>query len=311
MSTGILLDNTWRSDFNFGRTTQDVYTFGAVDGPIDLYVVLGPTPRQVVEAYAWLTGTPPLPPKWAFGYQQSRYSYSPEKKLMDVADRLRADHIPADAVFLDIDYQYKNRPFTVDKEAFPDLAATVAKLKSMQLHTVAITDLHIADAPNQGYTPYDTGIAGDHFVHNPDGSVFVGTVWPGPSVFPDFTQASSRAWWGTLYKPLVADGVDGFWNDMNEPSVFNTPNKTFPLDTVHRINEPGFAPRTATHAEIHNVYGMENSRATYDGLRTLATRQAPLRASRAPATPAVSAMRSPGRATTPAPGITSVSPRSC
>lgn len=269
VSTGVLLDNTWRSDFNFGRTTQDVYTFGAVDGPVDFYVFLGPSPRQVLETYARLTGTPPLPPMWALGYQQSRYSYTPEQKLLDVAQRLRADHIPADAVYLDIDYQYKNRPFTVDKTAFPDLAKTVAQLKTMHLHTVAITDLHIADAPGQGYAPYDTGAAGDHFVHNPDGSVYTGVVWPGPSVFPDFTQESSRAWWGTLYKPLVDDGIDGFWNDMNEPSVFNTPTKTMPLDVVHRIEEPGFTTRTATHAEIHNVYGMENSRATFEGLLRL------------------------------------------
>ncbi len=268
-STGVLLDNTWRSDFDFGRTTQDAYTFGAEDGPVDYYVFLGPSPRQVVETYAWLTGTPPLPPKWALGYQQSRYSYSPVQKLMEVAERLRADRIPADAVYLDIDFQDKNRPFTVDPNAFPDLPGTVAKLKAMQLHTVAITDLHIAAAPNQGYIPYDSGIAGDEFVHNRDGSVFTGIVWPGPSVFPDFTEQSARAWWGTLYKPLVADGIDGFWNDMNEPSVFNTPNKTMPLDAVHRIDESGFATRTATHAEIHNVYGMENTRATYEGLLRL------------------------------------------
>lgn len=268
-ATGVLLDNTWRTNFNFGRNSTSDYSFGAEDGPVDFYVVLGPTPREVVQTYAWLTGTSPLPPKWALGYQQSRYSYSPESKLMQVAERLRADHIPADAVFLDIDFQYRNRPFTIDTTAFPDFAGTVAKLKSMQLHTVAITDLHVAKAPNQGYAPYDSGIAGNQFVHNPDGSVFTGVVWPGPSVFPDFTQQSTRTWWGTLFKPLVADGVDGFWNDMNEPSVFDTPSHTMPLDVVHRIDEPGFAKRTATHAELHNVYGMQNVRATFEGLRTL------------------------------------------
>ena len=106
-------------------------------------------------------------------------------------------------------------------------------------------------------------------MHRPDGSVYVGSVWPGPSVFPDFTQQSTRAWWGSLYKPFVGMGFDGFWNDMNEPSVFDGPGGTMPLDIVHRIHEPGFLTRTATHAEIHNVYGMENSRATYDGLRKL------------------------------------------
>ncbi len=280
-ASGVLLDNTWRSEFNFGRTSADTYSFGAVDGPIDMYLLLGPTPRAVVEAYAWLTGLPPLPPKWAFGYQQSRFSYTPAARLLEVAERLRADHIPADAVFLDIDFQDRNRPFSVNKEAFPDLAGTVRQLKAMQFHTVAIADLHVAKAPGQGYLPYDTGSAGDHFVHNPDGSVFSGVVWPGASVFPDFTKASSRAWWGTLFQPLVADGIDGFWNDMNEPSVFNTPNKTIPDNVVHRIDEPGFAPRTATHAEMHNVYGMENARGTYEGLRRLQPNQRPFVITRA------------------------------
>ena len=105
---------------------------------------------------------------------------------------------------------------------------------------VAITDLHIAKLPNAGYAPYDSGTAGDHFVKNPDGRRMSGTVWPGDSVFPDFTQAGTRAWWGTLYKDFVEQGVAGFWNDMNEPAVFEVPTKTMPDDVQHRIDEPGF-----------------------------------------------------------------------
>ena len=112
-------------------------------------------------------------------------------------------------------------------------------------------------------------MAGDHFLKNPDGSLYVAPVWPGPSVFPDFTREASREWWGGLYKDFVDDGIAGFWNDMNEPAIFETPTKTMPLDTVHRIDGDGFAPRTAPHAEAHNVYGMENSRATYEGLLKL------------------------------------------
>src|SRR5207248_8203343 len=129
--------------------------------------------------------------------------------------------------------------------------------------------LHIAHAPDQNYSPYNTGLRGDHFVKNPDGSLYVGAVWPGPSVFPDFTRQSTRDWWGQLYGEFVSDGVAGFWNDMNEPSIFLTPTKTMPPQTRHRIDEAGFAKRTATHLEIHNVYGMENSRATYEGLLKL------------------------------------------
>ncbi len=269
VAVGVLLDNTWRSSFDFGKETSGVYSFGAADGPLDYYIFYGPTPKKVVQAYAWLTGTPPLPPLWAFGFQQSRYGYMTQARVLEVASRLRADSIPADAIYLDIDYQDRNRPFTVNRAAFPDLSGMVAQLHSENLHVVAITDLHIARLPQQSYFPFDSGVAGDHFVKNPDGTVFSGRVWPGPSVFPDFTRQQSRAWWGTLYRDFHNDGVDGFWNDMNEPSIFDTANKTMPENVIHRIDEPGFKLRTATHAEIHDVYGMENSRATFDGLLTL------------------------------------------
>jgi alpha-glucosidase len=266
---GVLLDNTWRSNFDFGKESPDAYSFGAVAGPIDYYVFLGPTPKQVVETYAWLTGTPPLPPLWSFGYQQSRYSYMTQDRVLEIAARLRSDRIPADAIYLDIDYQDRNRPFTVNRSTFPDLVGMISRLKAEKFHVVMITDLHIANLPGQGYVPYDSGVAGDHFVHNPDGSIYSGKVWPGSSVFPDFTRQQTRAWWGTLYRAFHQQGADGFWNDMNEPSIFDTPTATMPLDVVHRIDEPCFTNRTATHAEIHNIYGMENSRATYDGLRKL------------------------------------------
>ena len=280
-ASGVLLDNTWRSSFDFGKEARDRYSFGAENGPIDYYVFYGPTPKKVVETYAWLTGTPPLPPLWSLGYQQSRYSYFPQSQVLDVAAHLRADRIPADAIYLDIDYQDHNRPFTVNTAAFPDFDGMIAKLKAENFHVVAITDLHIANYPGHGYAPYDSGMAGDHFVKNPDGSVYTGVVWPGPAVFPDFTQQKTRAWWGTLYTHFYSLNIAGFWNDMNEPSIFNVPTGTMPLDVVHRIDEPGFAARTATHAEIHNVFGMENSRATFDGLLTLKPDQRPFVLTRA------------------------------
>ena len=206
---------------------------------------------------------------WALGFQQSRYSYTPESRVLEVAQRFRTDHIPADAIYLDIGFQEKNRPFTVDRKLFPDFAGMVACLKEKNFHVVAITDLHIAKVTDQNYFPYDSGTAGDHFVKNADGSVYIGRVWPGPSVFPDFTRQQTRAWWGALYRDFHDIGIEGFWNDMNEPSVFDSPTKTMPLNVLHRIDEPGFTKRTATHAEIHDVYGMENSRATFDGLLTI------------------------------------------
>jgi alpha-glucosidase len=264
VSLGVLIDNTWPCSFDFGKTLGKTFQYRAEDGPADIYLVYGPSAKHVLASYAWLTGPTPLPPLWALGFQQSRYSYMSQARVLEIADRLRKDMIPADAIYLDIDYQEKNRPFTVNKEMFPDMPGLIATLHQEKFHVVTITDLHIADLHGHGYAPFDSGMSGDHFVKNADGSLFVGPVWPGPSAFPDFTQQKTRAWWGMLYKHFDDIGIDGFWNDMNEPAVFNT-QKTIPDAVLHRIDEPGFAPRTATHREIHNVYGMENSRSTFDG----------------------------------------------
>jgi alpha-glucosidase len=149
------------------------------------------------------------------------------------------------------------------------MAKLTKTVGAMGIKLVTIVDLHIASAPGQGYAPYDSGKAGNHFLHNPDGSLYVAPVWPGPAVFPEFNVPATRDWWGTQFKGLTDSGVGGFWNDMNEPAIFETPTKTMPLDTLHRIEGDGFATRTASHAELHNVYGMENTRATYDGVRKL------------------------------------------
>jgi alpha-glucosidase len=278
---GILFDNSWRAWFDFGHQEPDVTTFGAPAGPIDYYVIAGPAVADVVRRYADLTGRAPLAPLWSLGYQQSRYSYMSAQEALDVVDRLRREAVPTDVLWLDIDYQDRNRPFTVNRDTFPDLKGLSAALGKRGIHLVTIADLHVAQAPGQGYAPYDTGVAANAFVHRPDGSLFVGKVWPGPSVFPDFTDRHVRDWWGRQHAALVDDGVAGIWNDMNEPSVFESPNLTMPLDTVHRIDSDDFAARNATHAEIHNVYGLENSRATYEGLLALRPDERPFVMTRA------------------------------
>ncbi len=269
ITAGMFLDNTWRASFDFNKEYRDGYSFGSEGGALDCYFFYGPDPKTVVETWAWLTGPTPLPPLWSLGYQQSRYSYYPESEVRRIASRLRSERIPSDVIWLDIDYQLKNRPFTVDPDRFPHFDQMIKDLRTEHLRTIVITDLHIADLPNAGYKPYDEGAAGDHFVKNPDGSTYVGVVWPGKAVFPDFTQKASRDWWGTLYADFVKKGIAGFWNDMNEPAIFLVSSKTMPDGTLHRIEEPGFATRTATHLEVHNIFGMENSRGTHDGLLKL------------------------------------------
>ncbi len=280
-TVGVFLDNTFRSNFDFGRSDPKAYTFGAMDGPIDYYLMYGPTPRQVVTTWSWLTGPTALPPLWALGFQQSRYTYFPASQLRDIAGRLRKDRIPTDVLWLDIDFQHRNWPFTVNEDAYPDFKGMVKDLAAESFKLVVITDLHIARQPGVGYAPYDSGVAGDRFMKNPDGSTYVGTVWPGDAVFPDFTQADTRQWWGSLFKDFIADGVAGFWNDMNEPAVFNTPGKTMPVEVQSRIDELAFRKRVATQSETHNITGLENARATWDGQLTLRPNERPFVMTRA------------------------------
>lgn len=266
---GLFLDNPWRTRFDFGKAERDTLTLGGEGGALDYYVMGGPTPKDVLRQYAQLTGAPPLMPLWALGFQQSKWSYKTDAEVRAIAARLRSEQLPADVIYMDIDYQDRSRPFTVNREAFPDLPRLARELREQGLRLVLITDPHIANAPGQGYASYDDGVAQDVFLRRPDGKLYWGDVWPGAAVFPDFSRESVRRWWGERYAGFVDAGVAGFWNDMNEPAIFNVPGKTMPLDVVHRIAGDDFAPRAASHAEMHNVYGQLNSRATFEGLQRL------------------------------------------
>ncbi len=274
-SYGIFFDNTWRSSFDLGRESEDYYTFGAVGGELNYYFIYGPHPKQVLADYTALTGRTPLPPRWALGYQQCRYSYYPEARVRELAATFRSKRIPADVLYLDIDYQDGNRPFTVDRKLFPNFEGMIRDVGAQGFRLIAITDLHLKKEP--GYKPYDEGMAGDHFVKNPDGGVYTGIVWPGESVFPDFTLTRAREWWGTLYKDFVGMGIKGFWNDMNEPAIFQRADKTMPLETRHRMDDG----TVLDHRAIHNVFGMQNARATYEGLRKLTPNERPFVLTRA------------------------------
>jgi alpha-glucosidase len=271
---GIFLDNTYRSVFDFGKQTREVYSFGADGGPLDYYFMYGPDPKAVVQSFTALTGRTPLPPLFMLGYQQSRYSYFPEARLREVAKTFREHKIPCDVLYLDIDYQDERRPFTIDRKNYPNFEGMVHDLRQEGFKLVTITDLHIKKEP--GYKPYDEGKKRDVFVKNPDGSDFVGSVWPGDSVFADFTRAEGRQFWGSLYADFVKMGIRGFWNDMNEPSIFLRLDKTMPLDTVHSIEG-----RKTDHREAHNIFGMQNARATYEGLLHLTPNERPFVLTRA------------------------------
>jgi alpha-glucosidase len=274
---GVFFDNTYRSSFDFGKESPDYFSFGADGGELNYYFITGPEPKRIIEQYTALTGRSPLPPLWTLGYQQCRYSYYPEARVREIARLLREKKIPADTIYLDIDYQEGYAPFTINRQYFPNFEKMVADLREQGFHLIAITDLHIKKLPDHGYFPFDSGIKNDVFVKNPDGSLYVGRVWPGETVFPDFTLSRVRDWWGGLYKDFVAMGLAGYWNDMNEPAVFRYPQKTMPLDVRHRMDDG----TTLDHRAIHNVFGMQNARATYDGLRKLQPNERPFVLTRA------------------------------
>ena len=194
---GLFLDTPARAQVDVGKSNHDVFSYAAESGDsLDFYLFAGPDPKRVISAYTALTGRMPLPPRWALGYHQSRYSYLTEQEARSVAERLRADAIPSDALWLDIDYQLGNAPFTVDSNAFPHFAGMVSDLTKLGMRTVVITDPHLKSYQGQaapsGYAPYDSGAAGDHFLRAADGGFVEDKVWPGLSVFPEFTLTRTR-----------------------------------------------------------------------------------------------------------------------
>ena len=274
---GLFFDNAYRSSFDFGKESLDYFSFGAVGGELNYYYFSGPEPKKIIENYTALVGRSPLPSLWTLGFQISRYSYYPEARAREIVQIFWQKKIPLDAIYFDIDFQEGNAPFTVNRQYFPTFEKMISDFRAQGVHTVLITDLHIKKDPNHNYVPYDSGTKNDVFVKNLDGSVFVGPVWPGDSVFPDFTLTKARDWWGEQYKDFAGMGVAGFWNDMNEPSVFKRADKTMPLEVLHRMDDG----TTRDHRAIHNVFGMENVRATYDGLRKLQPDERPFVLTRA------------------------------
>lgn len=273
-SYGIFLDNHYRTVFDMGKMYKDIYSFSADGGVFDYYFIYGPTPEEVTEQYMELTGKIPLPPKWSIGYQQCRYSYYPESQVRDIAYKFRDKKIPCDVLYLDIHYMDAYKCFTWDQTRFPEPEKLLSGLKKDGFKVVTIIDPGIKK--EKGYYVYDSGVKGDHFCKLPDGKYFEGIVWPGNCVFPDFTRENTRKWWGGLYKNMLDIGVAGFWNDMNEPAVFNTAAHTFPDNVIFYDNGS-----YTDHNKNHNIYGMQMARGTYEGLLNLKPDTRPFVLSRA------------------------------
>ena len=272
ISYGIFLDNTYKTHFDFGHQELHKTSFWADGGELQYYYIHGPHMMDVVKRYHSLTGTHPLPPQWALGFHQCRWSYYPESKVKKIAKNFRDRKIPCDAIYLDIDYMDGYRCFTWNKKYFPDPRRMVKELSDDGFKTVVIIDPGIK--VDENYWVFREGRDNKYLCRRSDDYFMEGHVWPGRCQFPDYTNPEVREWWGGLFKDLVELGVAGVWNDMNEPAVFGS--GTFPNDVRHNYDG-----HRGSHRKAHNVYGMQMVRATYEGLKRLQKNKRPFTITRA------------------------------
>jgi len=257
-AVGLFWDNPARQRWDMGQTNRNRWQLTAALGETDLYFFTGPAVADVVRRYSELTGTLPMPPRWALGYHQCRYSYESGTKVEQVARQLRRRRIPCDAVYFDIHHMRGFRVFTFGR-SYRKPAELIARLRRRGFQTVAIVDPGVKVDP--GFGVYRRGKRLKAYVRSPDGRRdYVGKVWPGRSVFPDFLNGRVRAWWGREQAKLQRAGVAGFWNDMNEPANFVPPTQTLPEQGRHDADS-----RLVRHSQAHNVYGMQMARASREG----------------------------------------------
>jgi len=269
---GIFLDNSFRTKFNFGASTDEQFSyFSAANGEMNYYVFGASSLAGIIRDYTWLTGRMSMPPFWSLGYQQCRWSYFPESEVLRLANTFRDKQIPCDVIYLDIDYMDSYKIFTWNDKKFPDPKAMIGQLNELGFHLVTIVDPGIKI--EKGYFAYDEGIKNDYFAKYPDGELYTGSVWPGRCHFPDFTKETVREWWGNAFTHLTGPGVEGFWNDMNEPATWG--------QGIPNIVQFDFDGHHASMAETHNVYGLNMSRATFEGTKKLLNGKRPFILTRA------------------------------
>lgn len=255
---GIFFDNHFETHFDMGRDNSKYYYFSAVDGNLDYYFIYGPSIKNVVSGYTTLTGTMPMPQKWTLGYQQCRWSYDNEERVMEIAENFRKRDIPCDTIYLDIDYMDGYRVFTWDNERFKNPEDMIKKLKEMGFKVVTIIDPGVKVDKN--YKIYKEGLENKYFATDKNDITYVNEVWPGDAVYPDFLNSNVREWWADNQKIMMDAGVSGIWNDMNEPASFRGP---LPDDVM--FNNDGIP---VEHREAHNVYGHFMAKATYEGIKS-------------------------------------------
>ena len=284
---GVLVDSTGRIEMDFGKTNESEAQITVHGDSLVVYFFAGPTPADVMRQYTALTGRMSLPPLWTLGHHQCRWSYTSAEQVLSIAEKLRAGNHPADAIWLDIDYMRGYRDFTWNAETFPNPVQMIQTLHEQGFHLVTILDPGIK--VDDEYSVYQDGVRQEMFCHYSDGKLFKGSVWPGVCAFPDFSQSRVRNWWGNMYQGLLEQGVDGMWNDMNEPALTSFFSHDEDAEVVPQgstmdtsvLHDAGGADVTGIdgppvpHAFFHNAYGMQMARATQEGLLRLQPDQRP------------------------------------
>ncbi len=254
---GVLADNTYKQKI----ILDESITFKSEGPAFRVIIIEGKSPDEVLMQLANITGKIELPPLWALGYQQCRWSYYPDKRVKEIADIMRNKRIPCDVIWMDIHYMEDYRIFTFSKDKFPDPKALNKYLHRRNFKSVWMIDPGVKY--DEEYWVYKSGTEKDIWVKDFKKENYIGNVWPGPCVFPDFTQSKARKWWSELYKYFMSTGIDGVWNDMNEPAVFDVPGFTMPENNSHKGDN---SLPEGNHSRYHNVYGMMMVRASRVGI---------------------------------------------
>lgn len=294
---GAFFDFAGKMEFDIGYTKRSMMQIHAASNNLTVYIITGESEKDIVKQFRKMVGRSYIPPFWAFGYGQSRWGYKTEEDIRTVAKQYQDAGIPLDSIYLDIDYMERYKDFTVDTKRFPNLKGLATDMKEQGIHLVPIIDAGVKI--EDGYDVYEEGVQNNYFCKNAEDGDFVGAVWPGRVHFPDFLQPKARDWFGKKYAVLTEQGIDGFWNDMNEPAIFYTEDRL--ADTCAEIEkltagnmgiDEYFAftgmvaglngnigdydkfyhnvnGQMVKHSEVHNLYGMNMTRSANEALREI------------------------------------------
>ncbi|MCI8586704.1 MAG: alpha-glucosidase [Lachnospiraceae bacterium] len=218
---GLFLDYPSKMAFDIGYTRSDTLTITCEEADLSLYVLEGDSAYDIVKQFRKIIGRSYIPPKFAFGFGQSRWGYRTKEDYREVAEGYRKNRIPLDMIYMDIDYMQDYKDFTLNEENFSDFSEFVREMKEQNLRLIPIIDAGVKI--EEGYDVYEEGVKNRYFCQREDGSDFVAAVWPGYTHFPDVLNPEARRWFGDKYRTLIDQGIEGFWNDMNEPAIFYTP----------------------------------------------------------------------------------------